>query len=649
MARLDPRAVARAYLRPGHRVLVFGAQGIGKSALCADLADAAAEAGRDCRVLSANPGSPAFGPPAAVSIGVRCDGAWQVVDLEAVCSLDAARFRLPLVIAIERLVARSGAGCVLVDAAGVARGMAGAELLHAVTRAASVDTVIALARDGDESLTAELATCGARVVRVAAHPDACPPSKQERARWRTALWDAHLAAAESRYVDTRVVRVIGAPPPADAPDAWPGRIVALLDEGGATLALGEAASRIGERVEVVSAPLPPGPARALLVRDARRLANGLIGTSQTPGRFADSVEFGAPATSDLAPSIRRNVFDQPIIAHVGSVKAALVSGIFGDPLLHVRLRHSRRSVLFDLGETRRLQARIAHQVSDVFLSHAHVDHIAGFLWLLRSRIGVEGICRIWGPPGAAAHIIALIGGVEWDRVGDRGPTFEITEMDGETRTGYRFQAGHREPVSLGTTTMANGLLLEDRRFRVRAATLDHGIPVLAFSFDETRQLNVRKERLAAAGLAPGPWLEQLKAQVLKGALDELILMPDGTERPTGELAGDLLLERPGDKLVYATDLDDTDANRTALVALASGAHTFFCEAAFADDARHQARSTQHLTAKAAAEIAAAAGVGRLVPFHLSRRYDRQPERVYSELLATFPRTVVPPAVRARLT
>mgnify|MGYP000452874486 CR=1 FL=1 len=46
-----------------------------------------------------------------------------------------------------------------------------------------------------------------------------------------------------------------------------------------------------------------------------------------------------------------------------------------------------------------MPARVAHQISDVFVSHAHFDHIGGFLWLLRSRIGVSGVCRLYGPPG----------------------------------------------------------------------------------------------------------------------------------------------------------------------------------------------------------------------------------------------------------
>jgi glyoxylase-like metal-dependent hydrolase (beta-lactamase superfamily II) len=50
-------------------------------------------------------------------------------------------------------------------------------------------------------------------------------------------------------------------------------------------------------------------------------------------------------------------------------------------------------------------------VSDVFISHAHMDHIGGFLWLLRSRVGPSPACRLYGPPGLADNIAGMIRGV----------------------------------------------------------------------------------------------------------------------------------------------------------------------------------------------------------------------------------------------
>jgi len=108
-----------------------------------------------------------------------------------------------------------------------------------------------------------------------------------------------------------------------------------------------------------------------------------------------------------------------LVVLAGSLAASLVNGVFGDPLLHLRLRHQRRSLLFDLSEGSRLPARIAHQVSDVLVTHAHTDHIAGFLWLLRSRIDGLSVCRMFGPPRLAEQIAGLIRGICWNRIAER--------------------------------------------------------------------------------------------------------------------------------------------------------------------------------------------------------------------------------------
>jgi ribonuclease BN (tRNA processing enzyme) len=120
-------------------------------------------------------------------------------------------------------------------------------------------------------------------------------------------------------------------------------------------------------------------------------------------------------------------------------------------------------------------------------------------------------------------------------------------------------------------------------------------------------------------------------------------LPDDSEQPAGALADALILTSPGRRLVYATDLADTAENRARLQGLARNAHTLFLEAAFIEADEAQARKHGHLTARACGEIADAAGVARLVPFHLSRRYLDRPQVVYDEIKAVCPRVAVPPA------
>src|SRR5207302_6692513 len=114
----------------------------------------------------------------------------------------------------------------------------------------------------------------------------------------------------------------------------------------------------------------------------------------------------------------------------------------------------------------------------------------------------------------------------------------------------------------------------------------------------------------------------------------------------GHVADEVLIVRPGQKLAYATDLADTVQNRTRLELLAQGAHTLFCEAPFCEADAEQGARTGHLTAKACGEIATAARVERLIPFHFSNRYQGDAERVYAEVGARCARTVIPWQVRA---
>jgi ribonuclease Z len=633
----DPAALAEAVVANDRRILLLGAPGVGKSTLVDALGGILEHSGRTCRCLGADPGSPLFGVPGAVCRGRREHGAWVLEALQALCTLDAARFRLPLVEALRRLAQLPREGVLLVDGPGVVRGIAGAELLPALVESAGIDTVLVLVREGRvPPLRAELRALSVRVYAVPAAERAARPGPRARARRRTALWEAYLESAEECVLELDSLRLTGTPPPADAPQAWNGRQIALLD-GDRTLALGEVMALEAGWLRV---RLPAGTAasRTLLVRDAARLAEGCLGSAT---RFA-AERFDYLPPPDITPDAPRAARTGPRpVGRVGMLSVCLVNGVFGDPLLHARLRHRRRSLLFDLGEGTRLPARIAHQASDVFITHAHIDHIAGFVWLLRSRIGETTLCRLYGPPGLAANIDGLMRGILWDRVGEHGPRFEVSELHGTQLRCYALRGGQPGAVLREDRAADDGAVLEEPEFRVRAVTLDHVSPVLAYALEPARTLNIRKDRLRARGLSPGPWLGELKRCVQAGEGDTGIRLPDGTRDTAGALANDLVLVTPGKTLVYATDFADSPENRTRVVELARGAHTLFCESTFRMSDAAQAARTAHLTTRACAEIAEAAGVARLVPFHFSRRYEHDPASVYAEIAGVFPRVMIP--------
>lgn len=320
---------------------------------------------------------------------------------------------------------------------------------------------------------------------------------------------------------------------------------------------------------------------------------------------------------------------------------SLVNGRFGDPALFVETLHARGALLFDMGDLSALSARDLLRVTHVFVSHTHIDHFIGFDALLRVCVGREKKIKMVGPTGFIARVCHKLHAYEWDLVDryEADLVFEITEVDrsGDARDArLRFKEGFRRR-EMREHRIGDGVVAREAGFSVSAAVLDHHGPCLGFAVAEPVHINIWKNRLEQRGLATGAWLQPLKQAVRDGFADEhVIALPGGGEAPLGELR-DLVSVSPGQKIAYVTDVADTPENRRAIIALAGGADTLFIEARFAGIDQDAAAHRAHLTTIAAGEIARAAAVRRVEPFHFSPRYDGQEDLMKNEVQGAFER------------
>lgn len=322
---------------------------------------------------------------------------------------------------------------------------------------------------------------------------------------------------------------------------------------------------------------------------------------------------------------------------------ALVNGPFGDPGLYLDFKFEKRALLFDLGDLAALAPKQILRISDVFVSHTHMDHFIGFDRLLRLSVGRETGVRFFGPPGFVDQVEHKLAAYTWNLVENYPVDFAVTAC--EVSPAWKARAarfrchGRFRREDIPAPELAPGLLLDDPAFTVRAAFFEHRTPCLGFAVEEKMHVNVWKNRLAELGLPTGPWLKDLKEAVLGNASGETPIRAwwrdhDGPHEhvfPLRELKEKVLQLVPGEKIVYVTDVVYQEDNARRIAALAAHADQLFIESVFLhEDADHAARK-YHLTARQAGMIAHAARAKTVTQFHFSPRYIDREDELRAEL------------------
>ncbi|SNB47961.1 MBL fold metallo-hydrolase [Geobacter sp. DSM 9736] len=324
----------------------------------------------------------------------------------------------------------------------------------------------------------------------------------------------------------------------------------------------------------------------------------------------------------------------------------LVNDPLGDPALYVDFLHERRAVLFDLGEIASLAPRKILRISHVFISHTHIDHFIGFDHLVRICLGRDKTISFYGPPGFVDQVGHRLAAYTWNLVENYPTDFTViahelgpdgTVSSAEFHCVRRFVREGERRVSI-----TGGVLLDDRRFRVRSVFLDHKTPSLAFALEEKQHVGIMKNKLDELGLPVGPWLADFKDAVLRGdPSDRPFLLPAPgvnalpSQIPLGVLREQIARVVPGQKIAYVTDAVFSPSNVERILSLATGADYLFIESTFLHEEAERAAEKCHLTARQAGTLAREAAVARVVPFHFSAKYKGVEDQLRQELLVAF--------------
>ncbi|MDX2255800.1 MAG: ribonuclease Z [Pseudanabaenaceae cyanobacterium bins.39] len=250
----------------------------------------------------------------------------------------------------------------------------------------------------------------------------------------------------------------------------------------------------------------------------------------------------------------------------------------------VRLPQRAEVWLLDCGEATQHQllksdVKIS-QITKIFITHLHGDHIFGLPGLLAScgMAGNVSHIDIYGPSGLGEYLDACL-------------------RYSETRLSYSIKV-HR---------VRTGMVCEDADFYMMAAPLKHKVTAYGYRLVERdRSGKFDVQRAIAEGIPPGPLFGELKR-------GKVITLDDGRVFDGTQFCGEPLIGR---KIAYCTDTIFCDS----AVELAQEANVLIHEATFAHQDSDMAFQRLHSTSTMAAQVALLANVKQLIMTHFSPRY-----------------------------
>ncbi|XP_071012016.1 zinc phosphodiesterase ELAC protein 1 [Oncorhynchus clarkii lewisi] len=296
------------------------------------------------------------------------------------------------------------------------------------------------------------------------------------------------------------------------------------------------------------------------------------------------------------------------------------------------LRTEGECWLFDCGEgtqTQLMKSQLkASRITKVFISHLHGDHLFGLPGLLCTVSLNLNPCPtqpptcvdIYGPQGLRQFLRVALELTSSQllfpySVHELEPTTDQCPTEGQLSPDVTADSGRLHPQERAGRTIPLDVnsdcyvILEEKRFVVKAFRLFHRVPSFGFSVQEhdwPGRLNT--ELLKDLGLKPGPLYGRLKA-------GESVTLENGQVVKPSEVLEEAI---PGRKVCVLGDCSSLLGEGP--LRACHRADILVHEATLSDEHREKAVDHGHSTPSMAAAVAQACCARMLVLYHFSQRY-----------------------------
>ena len=255
-------------------------------------------------------------------------------------------------------------------------------------------------------------------------------------------------------------------------------------------------------------------------------------------------------------------------------------------LSSIYFNHDSEHILFDCGEGTQRQMKIAEikatNLTRVFLSHFHADHVLGLGGMLRNLDANQynKTLYVYGPEVLKKFFDNMVHSAYYGN----GINVKLMEFKDE------------DNIDCG-------------KFTIEITKLNHSVPSYGFVIQEKDKRKINLEYTSKFRLTKNPILGELQKGndiVWEG---KKITVSKGTKLVKGKRLG----------IIWDTE------ECTGCLKIGKDADLLICESTFSDNESDKAKEYKHLTSKQAANIARRSKAKRLVLTHFSQRYKKLDE------------------------
>jgi ribonuclease Z len=295
--------------------------------------------------------------------------------------------------------------------------------------------------------------------------------------------------------------------------------------------------------------------------------------------------------------------------------------------------------MFDCGRLGKITNSEILSLSDIFISHTHMDHFYGFDRVIRGSITADKTIRIFGPPGIIKNVTGKIEGYTWNLIKSYKLIIEVIELNKETQKFSRAVFSAYEGfVPIYDKINANQLKFEND-FKMDFEFFDHGITSVGYRITEPEQITVNKEKLTKKKYLSGKWLGELQSS-LKNNLPrnkkiKCLTEYGETKKTIKELENDIIEYKKPQSITFITDIAPTFENVQTAIKFCKKSTILLIESMFTKNEISHAILKKHLTVDLAKHIFNESDSQFVNFFHFAPRYEMCKNDFFAYLYSGF--------------